>query len=141
VNGVQEVTSPKFESATKDRLALIRFPAYYWFGFVLVVGALLATLGAGRKSLGSIRHVMVAILLAASLGLMTYDWYAVYMPLRKMLDPPGQTRTEAFRTLHVRSMSLNTTHVGLAFFAALALCWPTATTDTRRMQTDSLPST
>jgi len=141
VNGVQEVMSPNFESATKDQLALIRFPAYYGFGFVLVAGALLTTFVAGRKSLGSIRHVMVAILLAASLGLMTYDWSAVYTPLRKMLDPPGQTRTDAFKTLHVRSMSLNTTHVGLVFFAALALCWPAATADRQRKQPDSVPST
>lgn len=141
VNGVQEVTSPTFESTTKDQLALIRFPAYYWFGFVLVAGALMATLVAGRRSLGSIRHVMIAILLVASLGLMTYDWFAVYTPLRKMLDPPGQTRAETFKTLHVRSMSLNTTHVGLVFFAALALCWPSATADRQRKQTDSEPST
>jgi hypothetical protein len=136
VNGVQEVTSPTFESATKDQLALIRFPAYYGFGFALVAGALVMTLGAGRKSLGSIRHVMIAILLAASLGLMTYDWLAVYTPMRKMLDPPGQPRTEVFRTLHVRSMSLNTIHVGLAFFAAIALCWqgPGAGTESGEME-------
>jgi hypothetical protein len=127
VNGVQEVTSPTFESSTKDQLALIRFPAYYAFGFALVVGALLTTLCAGRKSLGSIRHAMIAVLLAASLGLMTYDWFAVYSPLRNMLDPPGQARNDDFKSLHVRSMSLNTTHVGLAFFAALALCWPRGT--------------
>jgi hypothetical protein len=134
VNGVQEVTSPTFESVTKDQLALIRFPAYYGFGFVLVAGALVMTLGAGSKSLGSIRQVMIAILLAASLGLMTYDWLAVFSPMRKMLDPPGQARTEAFRTLHVRSMSLNTIHVGLAFFAAIALCWQGPGTESGEME-------
>lgn len=132
VNGVHEVTSPLLDSTTKDQLALIRFPAYYWFGFPLVITSLLTTLLAGRVVLGTARRTLSVVLLAAALSLMTYDFVAVYTPLRAMLNPPGQVRTAEFQTLHMRSRSINTAHVGLVFCAALLLCWEGVESGERR---------
>ena len=36
ITAVREVRHPGFDSSTKDTLALLRFPAYYAFGFVVV---------------------------------------------------------------------------------------------------------
>ena len=47
VTSVREVQSTDFDSNTKDHLALLRFPAYYLFGFTLVpvasVGAIVSS--------------------------------------------------------------------------------------------------
>ena len=44
---VREVRHPGFDSAAKDTLALLRFPAYYASGF-LVVSVALAAMNGGR---------------------------------------------------------------------------------------------
>lgn len=36
ITGIREVTSLKFEPVIKNHLAAIRFPAYYFIGFLLV---------------------------------------------------------------------------------------------------------
>ncbi|MBX3442872.1 MAG: hypothetical protein KF774_10735 [Planctomyces sp.] len=124
VNGVLEVTSPQFDSLVRDQLVLIRFPAYYLFGFVMVLGGLLATACAGRILPGR-RRVIGLVLLTLALALMIYDWLRIYSPLQALLSPPGQPRTPDFRVLHVWSEVVNTIDVTLALAAAVVLCWPT----------------
>jgi hypothetical protein len=124
VTAVREVLHPGFDSATKDELALLRFPAYYACGFTLVTCALLGALAAasgpsGRRPLG-----IAALVLALVLVLLTGDFLAVYRPMVAMLTPPGQAHAAEFRTYHRLSMWLNVAHVGLCAFAALLLCWP-----------------
>jgi hypothetical protein len=138
---VWEVRYPEFDSATKDTLALLRFPAYYVFGFVLVGTALLGAVLAfastrplnasredsgrsaenrgGKKRLGA-----TAGLLAISLALMVADFFAVYRPMVEMITPPGRARPAEFRTYHRASVWLNTADVALCAVAAVLLCWP-----------------
>jgi hypothetical protein len=122
--GVRQVTSGQLDSATIDRITLLRFPLYYLFGFALVAAAFAATLLAGRSRVGAVRRGLVLMLLAGSLGLMTYDWFQVYQPLVRLVTPPGQARTPQFTTLHTQSKYVNATHVGLVLFAAVLLAWP-----------------
>ncbi len=50
ITALREVRHPGFDSATKDTLALLRFPAYYAFGFILISVALAgAVLALGRS--------------------------------------------------------------------------------------------
>ena len=127
---VREVRHPEFDSATKDTLALLRFPAYYVFGFVLVVMALVSAVlaflrtrstenGGEKGRLGA-----AAGLLAISLALMIADFYAVYRPMVEMITPPGRARSSEFRTYHRASVWLNTADVALCAVAAVLLCWP-----------------
>jgi hypothetical protein len=138
---VREVRYPEFDSATKDTLALLRFPAYYVFGFILaggaLVGAVLAFLRTRSTEIcGEKRRLVAAAgLLAISLALMIADFYAVYRPMAAMITPPGRARSAEFRTYHRASVWLNTADVALCALAAVLLCWP-ARYD-RRETTDS----
>jgi hypothetical protein len=125
VIGIREVTWPGFDSTTRDQLALLRFPPYYLFGFVLVGSAALATaLATFGHSIGRRRGILVLLLLSAALALMTYDYLSVYSPLAEMVSPPGQARPAEFTVLHSRSRLVNAIDVGLCVLAALLLCWP-----------------
>jgi hypothetical protein len=125
VTAVREVTFPGFDSATKDQLALLRFPAYYVCGFALVgvacLGAVVASLGSRPRP----KKVAVAAgLLAVTLILMAGDFVAVYRPMAAMITPPGGTHVSEFRDYHRASVWLNVGHVGLCAVAAALLCWP-----------------
>jgi hypothetical protein len=125
VNGVQQVMEPEFDSTVKDRLALLRFPTYYVFGFVLVGLSLLCLVSLWRSELMARRRQALAMLLVAgSLGVMAYDYAQVYSPMARMITPPGQAKPAEFHTLHQRSEMVNSVHVGLCLAAALFVCWP-----------------
>lgn len=125
VIGIREVTWPAFDSATRDQLALLRFPPYYLFGFVLVGAAALATgMATLRGSIARRRGVLVLLFLSAALALMTYDYLSIYSRLAEMVSPPGQAKPAGFAVLHRRSVLVNTIDVGLCLLAALLLCWP-----------------
>jgi hypothetical protein len=125
VTAVREVRNPVFDSATKDALALLRFPAYYVFGFTLVTLALVAAVGSyclrtrGRQRIG-----LAAGVLVIALVLMGIDFVAVYRPMVELITPPGRAHLAEFRSYHRASVWLNVTHVGLCAVAALLLCWP-----------------
>lgn len=125
VDGVRQVRVPEFGSAVKDRLALVRFPAYYLFGFALV-GLSLACLAALWCSphLARGRHALATLLVAASLAIMACDYTLVYHPLERMVTPPGGVKPAEFVTLHARSEQINSLHVGLCLLAAVVICWP-----------------
>ena len=114
---------PGFDSATKDELALLRFPAYYACGFTLVTCALLGALAAAWGPSSRRPLWIAAFLLALVLVLMLGDFQAVYRPMVAMITPPGQAHAAEFQTYHRVSMWLNVAHVGLCAFAAVLLCW------------------
>jgi hypothetical protein len=125
VIAVREVRHPGFDSATKDTLALLRFPAYYVGGFILVSVALAGTFVAllGRAK-GQLRAVAVAgWLLVLVLGLLVADYFAIYLPIVGMILPVGRARPEAFAVYHRASMMINFCDVALCALAAVLLCW------------------
>ena len=125
VTAVREVTFAGFDSATKDQLALLRFPAYYVCGFA-VVG--IAFLGAVAASLGSRPRAkkfgFAAGLLAVTLVALAGDYVAIFRPMAKMITPPGQVHAAEFRDYHRASVWINVGDVGLCALAAVLLCWP-----------------
>jgi glucan phosphoethanolaminetransferase (alkaline phosphatase superfamily) len=124
ITAVREVRHPLFDSATKDTLALLRFSAYYAFGFVLVSVALGATILAlfGRPKRR--RIVAAAWLLVLTLVLMAADFVAIYLPIVGMITPVGRARLAEFEGYHRASMIINASDVALCAIAALLLCWP-----------------
>jgi len=139
VTAVREVTCPDFDSPTKDALVLLRFPAYYTFGFSLVaialVGSIASVAGVARRTESSgsqdlkreRRRLQTASgLLACALLVMGIDFATVYGPLAEMITPPGRARLAEFRTYHRASVWLNMADVGLCALAAALLCWPSS---------------
>ena len=132
INGIRLVTSPAFDSAARDQIALTRFPAYYVVGFAAVgmtFFSLIVAKGVGRR-----RRVVLA-LTGAALALMLIDYFAVYRPLEIMITPPGTPRTPRFETFHFASEVINFAHVGLCLLAAIVLNRPRASA-----AADELPS-
>ncbi|MEZ5939974.1 MAG: hypothetical protein R3C18_01195 [Planctomycetaceae bacterium] len=135
VVGIREITFEGFESPIRDQLVLLRFPAYYAFGFALVgsglVSLLLATfLGESNKSCSALKScgcmrlpIIVALL---TLIIMVVDYMWIYLPLESLITPPGSPRTPQFISLHKASMYINMVHVGLAMVVAWRLNWPVA---------------
>lgn len=129
VTGIREVTSTEPAvnvPAVKDTLVIIRFPAYYGFGFALVGVSLLAALGTGRLLSPGRRRWVICLLLLA-LGMMIADYFLIYQPLLDMITPPGATRTEKFKIYHNASKYVNAADVAICFVAALIVCRPVQT--------------
>jgi hypothetical protein len=125
VNGVRLVTEPAFDTVIRNRQALLRFPPYYLFGFVLLNVALLTLLAGGRSPAVSFRRWLMSVLLVvAALGVMAADYMWVYLPMETMINPPEQPRPAEFIGYHWWSTRLNLLHVGLAFAAALLVSLP-----------------
>jgi uncharacterized membrane protein len=125
INGIRLVRASVFDSAARDQIALIRFPAYYGFGFACVATALICQAGALRRAgLPRGRALAAAACVAAALVVMLADYVWVYRPLEAMVSPPGKARPADFGAYHRASEMINTVHVGLCFVAAMLLCWP-----------------
>jgi hypothetical protein len=127
---VREVQHPGFDSATKDTLALLRFPAYYAGGFFLVSAALAGTVVAllgrakgQRQAAGRTQVAAAAGLLVLVLALLVADYFAIYLPIVGMIVPVGRARPEAFAAYHRASMVINFCDVALCALAAVLLCW------------------
>jgi hypothetical protein len=120
---VTEQMQPSFDAATKDTLALIRFPWYYGAGTVLlVVGASAAAL-AGRGTRTNVNPVTIAALLLLFADVLLWTDYAwVYRPLRELLMRPGDGHGVAFGRLHHWSEGLNAAGFLLSAAAAVTLC-------------------
>ena len=123
VNGVQQVTSGKFESMITDQLVLLRFPSYFVMGFACVGAAFIGTAITGEM-LSLRRRGAILGLLGLALVLMLFDYLVIYSPLAAMIDPPGQPRPDGFRKLHHWSMIVNSIDVGLVMMGAFLLSWP-----------------
>ncbi|HEX6985960.1 MAG TPA: hypothetical protein VF170_11320 [Planctomycetaceae bacterium] len=116
---VTEQVHPSFDPATKDTLALIRFPWYYGTGATLLAVAFVA---ANFSGLAAWPRRSAALLLFAAIVLMAADHAFVYRPLREVLTPPGGGRGPAFERLHVWSERLNAAGFLLSATAAAVLC-------------------
>lgn len=112
VTGVREVTS-EIEPGIKNQLAVLRFPAFYLFGFVLTG---LATICACvvAKAKGHPRAKSTTILCALALAAMIADYVWVYGPLAELMSQPDARETEAFAKYHAWSKYVN--------FGMLAIC-------------------
>lgn len=130
VVGVAEVTSPEFTSTVKDQLAVLRFPLFYAAGFSLVGLSLgLTGLLPWPAGYGTLRRWSVPILLLIALLGMVADYQWVYLPLERLVTPPGQVRTQEFETLHKRSSQVNTINLAFCLVAASLLNWPGSMSD------------
>jgi ABC-type Fe3+-siderophore transport system permease subunit len=130
ITAVREVRHAGFDSATKDTLALLRFPAYYAVGFALVSIALAGctfALTSRKKETNRPRLIVVAAgLLAVVLALMVADFMAIYVPMVGMITPVGRSRPDGFETYHRASMAINVCDVAVCALAAILLCWQNA---------------
>ncbi|HEV7999144.1 MAG TPA: hypothetical protein VGP63_04640 [Planctomycetaceae bacterium] len=134
ITALREVRHPGFDSVTKDTLALLRFSAYYPFGFVLVSIALAGTLLGlvGRKK-GQRRGIMAAAwLLGLVLLLMVVDFVGIYLPIAAMITPAGRARSSEFAGYHQASIVINVCDVALCAIAAALLCWRSPQDETVR---------
>lgn len=104
LTSVIEQMDPALDAATRDRLALIRFPWYYGTGALLVFVSLVAAMVASR---GRLLTKVAAVLLFLAGCVMVADHTFVYRPLRARLSPPGAERTTEFQNLHGWSERLN----------------------------------
>lgn len=134
ITALREVRHPGFDSVTKDTLALLRFSAYYPFGFVLVSVALAGTLlGLVGRQKGQRRGVIAAAgLLGLVLLLMVVDFVAIYLPIVAMITPAGRARSSEFAGYHQASIVINSCGLALCAIAAALLCWQSPTDETVR---------
>lgn len=109
-------------SVTQGILALLRFPWYYRFGFVLVPTALLT--GFIARGNGSIRPWRMRIylgLLAVALAAMVCDYVFIYQELARVTADTSIAKPANFQTYHDASKWIITTEVGLCLAAALLI--------------------
>ncbi len=127
VTSVREQVSPKFSIAIKDELALIRFPAYYLFGFTMVGLSLLGLLISSRRAAPP-AHRWSTVLVVAALVVMLADYQLIYLPLVELLNPVGQERAgeflDAFTRFHTASKYINMASVSLCVVASFLLAGP-----------------
>lgn len=119
VTGVREVTSPLFDATTKNQLAALRFPAFYAFGFTLVLlgfisGVLLRFLQSDRRHSLSI----IIALCVAALATMVFDYLHVYLPLDDLMAKPDARELPEFQQLHEWSKYVNFASLLLILSAA-----------------------
>jgi len=126
VTSVAEQRFHGFDSTIRDQLATVRFPWYYLYCWLtLGTAAATACLSATIKPAQNRRNaIIVALLTCTALIIAVADYTLTYKPLLKLITPPGQERTEDFRTLHDRSRIVNQIHLTIAIAATLAACLP-----------------
>ena len=125
VVGIIEVTQGGFDSATKDSLVVLRFPAYYVFGVALVSTGWIGTCLAGSSSefSGKYRIGVIAVL-SLVLACMIVDYIWIYLPLAQMVTPPGQSKPAIFVQYHQASKWINLVGLKLCLIAIGLLNWP-----------------
>jgi hypothetical protein len=126
ITSVLEQRFPAFDSVTRDHLATIRFPLYYYFGGICLLTALIASALGVVMCQGSARTrlLLVLALTLISASIAAFDYQFVYTPLQVEITPAGRPRSQEFMALHVRSQLINEVHVGIAFLAAVVICIP-----------------
>jgi len=127
---VREVTSgisQLRDSTIRNALVQVRFPSYYLFGFSLVGAAFVCSLLAWKHTtiISKLRLSVSILLMFAALGVMSYDYFQVYLPLEKMVTPAEKAKPAEFVETHEQSKMLNYVDVSLCFVAAILLCYPT----------------
>lgn len=125
VAGIREIRHPGFDTEIQNQLVLIRFPAYYAFGFPLVVLALVCTTGLRSPDrFGRGRVWMMRTLIGLALVLMIGDYFWVFQPICEMMQPPDQARPAVFVGYHEASKWINAAGIATSFVAAILACWP-----------------
>lgn len=125
VVGVMEVTRGGFDSATKDRLVAVRFPAFYLFGFTLITLGWIGTwLSQHLPDLSKNRRRLVLVALAFAMGLMIIDYLTVYRELLSMVQPPGAAKPAHFIRYHEGSKWINLAGLLFCVFSVGLLSWP-----------------
>jgi len=119
ITGIREVTSPEIAPATKNLLASIRFPAYYVFGFTLVVLAAVCAAALRGKVRPASRGTTIVALLAVVLLLMIGDYVFVFQPLMDLMDLPDARDDPEFTMYHNWSKYVNFASVGLCLVTAV----------------------
>lgn len=113
------------DSTIIDLLVLLRFPAYYGFGFAMVAAALLCAILSRNHPASTRRRMKAVVLLTASaLCLMAVDYVFIYRDLRRMITPPGIERPTQFDRYHLYSKWINEVDVGLCLTAAVVASMP-----------------
>ncbi|WP_397571549.1 hypothetical protein [Schlesneria sp. T3-172] len=134
--GVAEVTRGGFDSATKDILVALRFPAYYVCGVVLMGSAWLgALIGGPSATFPRFRRTGALIFLALSLGVLALDYVFVYLPLLRMVVPPGQAKSASFTHYHEASKWVNLVGLTLCLIATVLIQWPVRVTQVAETRT------
>lgn len=125
VTGVREVTMTDFDAATKNVLAVTRFPAYYAFGFTLVVVSAISAFSLILINKETrCRKIVVLSLSVFSLVVMYLDHLFIYQPLEiMMLEPEGRLDPEFF-TYHQWSKYINCISVGVCLIASFVSACP-----------------
>ncbi|NQV26654.1 MAG: hypothetical protein HQ518_20050 [Rhodopirellula sp.] len=128
ITGVREVTMTDFDAATKNMLAATRFPAYYAFGFTLVIVAAISTVGLILiDRIARRRKVVILTLAILSLVVMFLDHRFIYLPLEAMmLEPEGRLQPDFF-TYHQWSKYINCVSVGASLIASFVAACPLPT--------------
>ncbi|QDU80899.1 hypothetical protein Pla110_26350 [Polystyrenella longa] len=121
VTSVAEQTNSEFDSMVRDQLALIRFPYYYLFGFIMVGGSLGSLLFSDRSQYWMRWWISVG-LLSLTLIIMLVDYFAIFMPLKDILSDAGGAKPQEFVAYHEYSEKINMLHVTLSLICACILC-------------------
>jgi len=124
ITSVAEQRHPRFDSVVRDELATIRFPLYYQFGWGCLAIAGVAALVAMAHPSFKRRMTLVLAGIILSTVIAMGDYFLVYRPLQKLIDPPGQVRNQDFITLHNRSRVINEVHLSIALLAVVFASWP-----------------
>ena len=123
VTGILQVMTPDFDSRIKNHLAVIRFPAYYLFGFTHVGLAIVAALGllvaTRRRAAGRLALKVILGLCVAAVLVMTFDYFRVYRPLEAMMLDKSEVMPSTFHELHQWSKRLNFASLGMCLIAGL----------------------
>ena len=126
VVGILEVTRGGFDSTTKDSLVVIRFPAFYIFGFALVTAGWVGVFVAGcTYEICAKKRGILLGLLSLALILMVVDYIWIFRPLAQMVTPPGQSKPAHFTTYHEASKWINLAGLFVCSLAIWLLNWPT----------------
>jgi hypothetical protein len=130
VTTLKEVRSPLLDSVTKANLAVMRFPVYYAFAFLLLGAGILSAAYGMREASKCKRWVALSLILFALL-LTAIDYIWIYQPLAKMTAAVHEARPASFVNYHRASMWINIAQLGVSTVAAFVVCCPS------RRQTES----
>jgi len=112
----------ELDSIMRGQLIVIRFPAYYAFGFSCVITGLVTTIAASNHAAVSRRRMVIAAAFTAvALATMVADYAFIYSPLYEMVVS-ADALPSSFRSYHEASKYVNLFDVGLCLVAAVMLC-------------------
>ncbi len=119
ITSVREVSHPEIDTATRNLLPGIRFPAYYATGIILMgAGLLSASLAAGHPQLSRWRRRTTVALLSLAFVCMCVDYVWIYSPLLAVLSAESMVKPSEFVGYHRASEMINGFELVLVLVAA-----------------------